>query len=482
MKKGYRIFTAICIMGILVMSSGLVMAGDSNWVTGGTNMTVVIGANSAGLYSIKQGAADSMYNLGSSEGMVSGDFVTFTLTGGAVFSGNGLTATVMATSSGALSSSGALVMMSGSGAAGSTEAKFRATTTITSPNAIKFNTFSTAVFNVSGLTSGANVDYLLTITNAAGTLITTSASYKAAPSGKYAFTGAPLVQFTNTVSAPVLDVMSTPAYTKFENSLLYGGYTGGALSLAGPDTTVATVYLATTTAPANALSTKKLIVTYIGDFTGISKVTCVGTFTGCDSAGTTTGGTAGQLLINAAKTQASATYIGDWTPSATFNFVPNFFIDGSTVQVARQFTAKLENLADANYVANTWMSPTVNYKLTRNGTFFSANSLGALNNIKISDLSGNVPTGGAKVLISAWDAAGTRLAEASGNADILVQNHSTVIISGAEFAARFVGTPMKYEVAIQSTTATLSNIKKDPVTGGITSTVYVPSASGGGAL
>jgi len=479
MKKGYGIFTAICIIGILIMSTGSAMA-VSNWLSGGGNVTVVVGSNSAGLYTASHASTDATYALGSSEGMASGDFVTFTLTGGAVFTGGTpLTATVLTTPGATTSSTGALVMMTGSGAAGSTEAKFRATQTITTPQGIKFNCGS-AVFNLSGLVSGSSVDYLLSISNAAGTVITSNASYQAGTIAVYPFSALPLVRVVNTVKTATLDVMSVPAYTRFENNLLYGGTETNGLNISGPKD-LAIVFGAATTIPATPLSAKKIVVTLSGVFAGISKITCV-SFTGCDATGSTTGGTTGQFLINAAKTEAYATYIGTWDNVTPILMAPNFYVDGTTVQVVRQFTAKVETLADANYLANTWMAPTLNYKLARNGTFFSANSLGPLNNIKISDLSGNVPTGGAKVLISAWDAAGTRLAEASGVTDILVQNHSTVTISGAGFAARFVGTPMKYEVAIQSTTATLSNIKKDPVTGGITSTVYVPTASGGGAL
>jgi hypothetical protein len=131
------------------------------------------------------------------------------------------------------------------------------------------------------------------------------------------------------------------------------------------------------------------------------------------------------------------------------------------------------------YVANTWLSPSKNYSIRRNGTFFSANSLGPLNNVKITDLSGNVPTGGAKVIVSAWDSAGTKLAQVSGLVPLVVNNHQTVTVSGDQFAAMFVGTPMSYSVVVQSTHSTVSNVKKSA--DGITSTVWANTV-GGGAL
>jgi len=459
MKKGYRIFTAFCIMGILIMSAGSAMAAYSNWTTTNSAINVITGGNTGLLYAIPTAAYTTGYSLGAAESLSTGDFVSITLTGGAVFSSTPITA--------ATTTAGALNRMTGSGDAGSTVVQFRASMPIASPSAITFT--MTGGFNVTNVPAGANVDFLLTITSAAGTVLTSNASIKnSSAGGAYPFVGVNLLTVTNTPLTATPDVMSVPAYTKFLNSQLNGG--AGSIQLA-------TGFVTGSSYPTSGLSAKKCLVTLVGDFTGITKVTTAG-FTGCDSTGSTAAGTAGQFLINAAKTEAYATNAADF---AAVTLTPNFYVDGTTVQATRTFTAKVENFVDGgNYLANTWMSPTITYRLTRNGTFFSANSLGALNNIKISDLSGNVPTGGAKVLINAWDAAGVRLAEASGNADILVQNNSTVIISGAEFAARFVGTPMKYEVAVQSVYGTVSNIKKDPVTGGITSSVW--TNSGGGAL
>jgi len=466
MKKRMSIFTVVFIVGVLFMTSGTAMAA---WTATPAAINVASGANPGLLYAVNPGNAAAgivalgTYTLSGAESLDSGAFVTITLTGGAVFGANAIAASYNNTP-------GAFItMMTGSGGAGSTEAKFRTSVFAGSPGAILFT--SNSSFNIAGVTPGSNVDVLITLTTSAGTVITTNASMRAATGGQYMFTGVKGVTFTGPAVATraTVDVLASPAYSKFLNSSLTGAQGTIGIAAGGNAATV----------PAAGIAAKKTIVTLTGDFKGITKVTCTGLY-GSDNTGSTTLGLAGQFYINSAMTEAYATTATEFNGVIAVN--PIFFVDGTTVQAQRMFTTKVENLVDANYTANVWQAAIDNYRIVRNGVFFSANSLGPLNNIKISDLSGVVPTGGAKILISAWDAAGVKLADASGLTDVLLQNNATVILTGTEIAARFVGTPMKYEVAIQSLNATLSNIKKDPVTGGITSTVYVPVDSGGGAL
>lgn len=466
MKKGYKFFTAVFIVGILMLTCGSAMA---SWSTAPGLKNVVIGA-SAALTAVASTTAPPVYSVDAAEALSAGYFVTLTLTGGALFSANP-TADIIVVGA---STPGTISFLSGG--AGTASAKFIVSavvggTQISTPGGIRFNTTGASI-NVSNLTSGANVDMLVSIDNSSGVSISSGKSLFTAM-GVYAFTGVPLFALTNLLVTQTVDVLaSSGAYTKFEGNLTSIIKTNNQLR----------VTHATLGVPATALSAKKLIITLTGDFVGITKILTDGALKGSDAAGVTTGGLAGEFLINAAKTAAYATNDAICTSNGPYDITPVFYLDGTTSQAARSFTANIENLADPNYSAGTTLSVTKVYTIARNGTFFSANSLGPLNNIKISDLSGRVPTGGAKVLISAWDAAGTKLPEASGVTDILVQNNATVTISGAEFAARFVGTAMKYEVAVQSVAATLSNVKKDPTTGGITSTVYVPANTGGGAL
>jgi len=447
MKKGYKIFTSILIVGLLIVTGGSAMA---DWTTNAGQTTVLIGANSAQLLSVFT-VANPVYTVGAAEALALGDTITFTLTNGVVFSSN---KPVVVPSVGAAS------LLSG-GLAGNTTATFRVTTPIPAASTLTFSTGAVANLNVSAVVAGANADFLLSLNNSAGGVIVANKSLFAstAAGGVYPFVGRNLVTVTNTATSNVADVLAESGpYTKFEGNL-----TAGNQSVLNPAWGAGGVNL-----PAAQLSAKKLLITLSGDFTGIAKITCNGAYTGSDSAGVTTGGLAGQFLINADKTAAyavnNAAFVG-------FNVDPKFFIDGTTPQAARAFTAKVENLVDgANYVANTWLAAGQNYSITRNGFFFAANSLGPLNTIKISDKSGKVPTGGAKVFISAWDVNGTKLAEATGNADILLQNNQTITLTGPDMAARFVGTPMKYEVIVQSTNGIVTNVKT--TTTGVNTTVF----------
>jgi hypothetical protein len=464
MKKGYVFLTTLFIMGTLIMTSGQAMAG---WSTSPAAIQFLSNANSAGLYSAKT-LADISYTLTGAEAtLATGSVLTLTLTGGAVWSG---TVALTATSPGGVTWAPIGTYI------GTATAQFLCGTA-TTPGPVIFNTTGTGI-NLVGATS--SVDVLFSLATSTSTPITTAASLKAY--GNYLFTPVAGITVTNTVKEAILDVLAVPSYSKFENGALYGGVTVGTIGPPSVGTGLGLIHPGgALTIPPAALAAKKVLITLTGDFTDITKVTMSdAVFQGCDSALSTTSGVLGQFLINSTKTEAYAT--NPAVLAAAVNCSPNFYVLGTSAQTARSFTAKVENIADgANYLAYTWQSPLTNYRLLRNGTFFSANSLGPLNNIKISDLSGRVPTGGAKVLISAWDAAGVKLSEASGITDILVQNNSTVTLSGSEIAARFVGTPMKYEVAVQSTNSTISNIKKDPTTGGITSTVYT-NTTGGGAL
>lgn len=244
MKKGYRVFTVFFVVAVLVMTGGSAMAA---WTTTPAGISVIAGANTSLLFNATP-QVNPIYSVSGAESMAVGDFVTLKLTGGAVFTGVS-TADGLATPGG-IATAGALTLMTGSGVAGSTEAKFRASVIIATPSAIRFNL--AALINVTGVGVGSNVDFLLSITTSAGTAITTDASIKAATGGAYPFTGVNLMTITNTVNgAAVLDVLSVPAYSKFLNSSLVGG--ASVLTLTAP-----TGGFGAATLPNVGLSAKKM--------------------------------------------------------------------------------------------------------------------------------------------------------------------------------------------------------------------------------
>jgi hypothetical protein len=455
MKKGYRVLASVFIIGLLVLSGGTAMAAwDAN--SAGNQKTVITnGANASALVSVSTDN-QAVYTVGENEAIGYQGIVIFTLTGGATFSSSGLS----------IASTGStFTPIDPSLVPGTTTAKFLVTSAggLVVGEKLKFSTSASAI-NMSGVVSGGNVDFLITLQTSTLINLVSNASYKTASGGSptgYPLTAASLFAPQWSLLTGTADVKSSVSpYTKFENELLsVGGATGtttaGYLNLNNNAGSVGGNII-----PAQPLNKYKLLITLTGDFTGITKVTCNAAYTGSDSSGSTTTGLAGEFLINAAKTAAYAT-----NNSTTLNddVSPKFYIDGTTQQAERSFTVKVESFADAsNYIAGTWLGPVKYFTIARNGVFFTSNSIGQYNTIKISDKSGSVPTGGAKVLISAYDATGTKLAEAAGNADILLQNNQTIELTGTQLAARFVGTAMKYEVAVTSTSAAITNVKKTP--------------------
>lgn len=449
---------AVCFfMTTLPATAGL-------WTTGVTNKKVLVGANAAQLYSTNT-TGSPVYHVyeGEAGALKTGGFVTLKLTGGAVFTSTSMGNPTVASGTSGIPTVGTLAFADG-GTAGYSYAKFVVTgSDIPSGAKITFNTATTSCLNVAAVVNNVNVDANVSILNSSNTLFTTERSLNTDIAG-YLFTGQNLFTIANgnnAVTSDYADVLATSGpFTKFINNTLTG--TGTTLTSTTPTIGAASV-------PATAINKKKILVTLSGDFNGISKITNTD-FTGCDSTGNPTG-TLGLFSISADKTKAYAVYNQDYTGAAGLTISPKFYIDGTTTQAVRAFTAQFENLDDPpNYVATVWQTAQTNYKILRNGVSFSANSLGPLNTVKITDKSGNVTTGGAKVIITAYDTDGAKLAEVAGAPVLLVQNFATLQLTGDVIAARFTGTPMLYEFAVASTNAIITNVKKTAE--GFGSTVY----------
>ncbi len=80
---------------------------------------------------------------------------------------------------------------------------------------------------------------------------------------------------------------------------------------------------------------------------------------------------------------------------------------------------------------------------------FVSNSIGSRNTLYISEFSGALGTGGAAIVIRAWDATGTEIPESVSVTSYNIFNYETVKITGAELASRFsAGTPMTYFIEL----------------------------------
>jgi hypothetical protein len=90
---------------------------------------------------------------------------------------------------------------------------------------------------------------------------------------------------------------------------------------------------------------------------------------------------------------------------------------------------------------------------------YVSNSIGKYNTLEISDLSGLIHSGGL-ISVMAWDAGGNAIPESAGAAPLVLYNHGTTSISGANLAARFpTGSPISYKFSIGSAKFLITNIK-----------------------
>ena len=91
---------------------------------------------------------------------------------------------------------------------------------------------------------------------------------------------------------------------------------------------------------------------------------------------------------------------------------------------------------------------------------FVSNSIGSRNTLYISEFSGTLGTGGAAIIIRAWDDAGTEIPESVSVTSYNILNYEMVKITGLELASRFsAGTPMIYEFTVNSSKVVITNVK-----------------------
>ena len=89
-----------------------------------------------------------------------------------------------------------------------------------------------------------------------------------------------------------------------------------------------------------------------------------------------------------------------------------------------------------------------------------SNTIGGLNFIKISDLSGTMSAGGGSIDIKTWDVNGMELPESVNVSVLKLFNYGTTTIQGSDIAGRFPsGTPMLYEFYIDAAIMVITNVK-----------------------
>ena len=84
-----------------------------------------------------------------------------------------------------------------------------------------------------------------------------------------------------------------------------------------------------------------------------------------------------------------------------------------------------------------------------------------MNTIRITDMSGGIPTGGASITVVARDVDGNTIAESGSAAALKLSNHGTTTIEGDDLKNRFLGgVPVTYEFTIGSSSAVVTNLTK----------------------
>ncbi|MGA3209544.1 MAG: hypothetical protein ABSE05_17180, partial [Syntrophales bacterium] len=91
---------------------------------------------------------------------------------------------------------------------------------------------------------------------------------------------------------------------------------------------------------------------------------------------------------------------------------------------------------------------------------FSTNSVGPLSTVKITDMSGSLPSSGSAITVTAWDANGNALTQSGSATPLTLYNYGTTSIAGTALAARFQGAPMLYSFTINSSMTVVTNVKK----------------------
>ncbi|MHB8111695.1 MAG: Lcl domain-containing protein, partial [Syntrophorhabdaceae bacterium] len=99
------------------------------------------------------------------------------------------------------------------------------------------------------------------------------------------------------------------------------------------------------------------------------------------------------------------------------------------------------------------------FTITQAGWTYS-NSVGSTNSIKVTDMSGTLPSTDGTISVMAWDANGNSILESGSAAPLKLYNNGTTTISGPSLAARFIaGTPTLYGIAADSARVVITNVK-----------------------
>ncbi len=134
------------------------------------------------------------------------------------------------------------------------------------------------------------------------------------------------------------------------------------------------------------------------------------------------------------------------------------FSSGSPM--AYEFTVDSPNVVITNIKSSTDNSINIPTVYTRGITKYTTNYVSDYNTIQITDMSGDVLSGGA-ITISARDGDGRIIPEAVGTTALKLVDHGTTTIEGNDLKNRFPGgVPVTYEFSIGSSSVVVTNLTK----------------------
>ena len=126
-----------------------------------------------------------------------------------------------------------------------------------------------------------------------------------------------------------------------------------------------------------------------------------------------------------------------------------------------EFTVDSSKVAITNVKSSSDGSINIPTVYTSGITNYTTNYVSDLNTIRISDMSGSIPTGGASITIVARDVDGKLILESGSAVALKLVNQGTTTIEGSDLKNRFSGgTPVTYEFSIGSSSAVVTNLTK----------------------
>jgi len=306
------------------------------------------------------------------------------------------------------------------------------------------------LFNLTAVPAGAGVTLAVSaFDSATGSFAANAISTK----NIFAKVALATAAVTKNTTGNVSDVSAAPSFTAFA--------AGGATTAAcGAGTGPSNLTLTNNTTSQKLLKAD-VSLTLKGDFSDVTSIT--------PSANTSA------WTINTAKTEANSILAADLAgAAASGSLCPTLTFSGTKAIPASDYTVSIATKASSSFTASTPATDQVLVSISRNGSFFSTNSTGGLNTVKITDMSGRAAS---KIEVSAYDANGVMVTRAAG-APVLVSSvtaNSTVSIGGADLTANFPNA-VRFDFVVESKKIEVSNVKK--TSAGTNVTVYTTAGQG----